>query len=59
MSTNNMTPHQALEVLNIATIPGNAGKLSRMDYANAETALQVLLKFVNDHTPKTEEKKEP
>lgn len=54
MSTNNMTPAQALGVLDIATLPANAGKLSRQDYANTEIALQVLAEFVKSNPPKEE-----
>ncbi len=52
-----MNPTQALEVLNIVTLPANAGKLSRIDYANTEQALQVLAEFVKANTPKVEEAK--
>ena len=52
MSTNNITPQQALEVLNIATLPANIGKLSRQDYANIEVALQTLVEFVKANPPK-------
>lgn len=52
-----MSPQQALEVLNIVTLPANAGKLSRQDYANTEVALQTLAAFVTEHTPKPKEAK--
>lgn len=50
-----MTPQQALEVLNIATLPANIGKLSRQDYANIEVALQTLVVFVKANPPKEAE----
>ena len=61
MSTENqqVTPAQALGVLNIATNPANAGKLSRTDYANVEIALQVLDLFVSQHTPKEKKPETP
>ena len=55
MSTNNITPQQALEVLNIATLPANIGKLSRQDYANIEVALQTLVEFLKANPPKEED----
>ena len=51
---NQMTPAQALSVLDIATTPANAGKLSRDDYANVNTALIVLAEFVKANTPVSE-----
>ena len=44
-----MNPTQALQVLAIATEPGV--KLSRADYVNVQSALQVLSKLV-DAQPK-------
>lgn len=52
MSTNNMTPMDALRVLDIVTLPSNIGKLSRQDYANTESALLVLAEFVKANQPK-------
>jgi hypothetical protein len=52
---NKMTTDQALQCLDIATTPANAGKLSRIDYANVQTALAVLDEFVKANTPKPAE----
>lgn len=49
-----MNPTQALQILDIATNPANAGKLARMDYANAEQALRVLAEFISANTPKAD-----
>ena len=38
----NITPEQALQILDAGTAPQNAGKLSRTDYANMQGALIVL-----------------
>lgn len=50
-----VTPEIALRILDAATDPKNGGKLTRSDYANSEAALQVLGKFVDDHSPKKEQ----
>lgn len=50
-----VTPEIALRILDAATDPKNGGKLTRSDYANSEAALQVLGKFVHDHSPKKEQ----
>ena len=44
-----MNPKQALQVLSIATEPGV--KLSRGDYVNVQTALEVLNKLVEAGAP--------
>jgi len=49
---NKPTPADALRVLDQATDPSNAGKLNRMDYANIQTALQILADFISANTPK-------
>lgn len=51
MNPNPMTPEQALRILDVATIPVNAGKLGREDYANVQVALNVLTAFVKDTKP--------
>lgn len=50
-----MTVPQALQILDSATHPANAGKLNRADYANINVALQTLAEFVDAHSPKKEE----
>lgn len=45
-----MKPEEALQVLDIATNPANAGKLTRVDYANCELALKTLAEFVKANT---------
>lgn len=54
---NKPTPHQAIAILDSATHPANISRLTRADFANAESALKVLLEFVEAHTPKAEEAK--
>jgi hypothetical protein len=51
MSQNQITPIQAFNVLDVATNPANAGKLTRADYANIENSLQVLADFIKANTP--------
>lgn len=51
------TPQDALRVLDAATLPSNAGKLNRADYANINAALELLATFVSDHTTPNEEEK--
>lgn len=55
---NKPTPMDALGVLDQATLPANAGKLNRLDYANVQTALTILHEFITANTPKPEEKKD-
>jgi hypothetical protein len=47
-----MTPPQAIQILDTATLPANAGKLNRADYAAINAALTVLAGFVAAHAPK-------
>lgn len=54
-----MTPADALRVLDIATNPANAGKLSRVDYANTETALVCLAQVVKEAEAAKAPPKEP
>ena len=49
---NQLTPQNALALLDQATHPANAGKLNRADYANINHALEVLGAFVEANTPK-------
>lgn len=42
-----MTPIEALQILDAATTPANAGKLNRADYINIQTALEVLAKAIS------------
>lgn len=50
---NQITPQQALHILDIATQPNV--KLSRADFVNCQAALESLNAFVIAHTPKKEE----
>jgi hypothetical protein len=54
MNQNNITPAKALQVLDVATTPQNAGKLNREDYINIQIALGCLSAFVQANTPKEE-----
>lgn len=45
-NTNKSAAVDAIRLLDSATHPANAGKLSRADYANINLALQVLADFV-------------
>lgn len=45
----NITPEQALQALDAATAPANAGKLTRIDYGNAEAALNCLGELAREH----------
>ena len=54
MNPNQITPEKALEILDLATLPANAGKLGRVDYANVQVALNVLGEFVKANQPKDE-----
>lgn len=51
MNPNQMTPEQALQILDVATVPVNAGKLGRADYANVQVALNTLAEFVKANQP--------
>lgn len=42
-----LTPQEALQCLDLVTRPENAGKLTRIDYAQTEYALQALAAFIN------------
>jgi hypothetical protein len=55
---NKPTPTDALRILDSATHPANAGKLTRADYANVNLALMVLADFVDAHPPIPEEPKD-
>lgn len=48
---NKPTPTDALNVLDAATLPANAGKLNRVDYANVQAALVILSDFIKANTP--------
>lgn len=37
-----MTPKHALQILDAATAPNVAGRLTRIDYANIQAALETL-----------------
>lgn len=54
MNPNQITPEKALEILDLATLPANAGKLGRVDYANVQVALNVLAEFVKANQSKDE-----
>lgn len=41
-----MTPEDALKILDLATAPQSVGRLSRVDYANIETALTTLREMI-------------
>ena len=41
-----MTSIEALQILDAATTPANAGKLNRADYINIQTALEVIAKAI-------------
>lgn len=53
---NQPSPQDALRLLDQATHPAVAGKLTRTDYANIQTSLQILTDFVEAHTPKVDPK---
>ena len=44
-----LTPIQAINVLDQATQPAAAGKLNRADYINIQVALETLAHFVEMH----------
>jgi hypothetical protein len=52
---NNITPHQALQILSDATEPQAAGKISRQGYLSIQKALEVLAALI----PKEETPTEP
>lgn len=43
-----MTPEESLKILDLATLPQSVGRLSRVDYANIETALTTLREAVSE-----------
>ena len=54
MENKQPTPLDALGVLDQATLPSNAGKLNRADYANVQAALQLLHEFIVANTANAE-----
>ena len=50
------TALDALGVLDQATLPSNAGKLNRADYANIQRALQIIAEFIDANSPKVDAK---
>ena len=46
-----MNPEDALKILDLATSPQAMGRLSRVDFANIETALATLRDAVQSMTP--------
>lgn len=54
----NITPEIALQIIDAATSPANAGRMTRQDYANVEAALKVLAEFVKEKSALADEKKE-
>ena len=51
-----MKPEQALQVLNEATQPAAAGRLSRADYVAVEQALVAIKQFIEAHAAPPEKK---
>lgn len=55
-----LTPEQALGVLDAIADPRNAGKLDRMDYVRAQAALETLVAALKELAAlKTETKADP
>lgn len=46
MKFDQLTPQEAINILDLVTRPEHAGKLTRTDYARAESALHCLSHFV-------------
>lgn len=55
---NAVSPESALNVLDLATRPENAGKLNRQDYVNIEVSLGVLRELIAASKPAEAPKKE-